>query len=81
MLACHELDAARAFALCGGDDYELCVAVPKQLENEIADVAQQSETTFTKIGELIDGNSSVNPVVLESNGRNYSFDGVGYEHF
>ncbi len=68
---------ARDFALGGGDDYELLVAVPPARFDALAARAAALNLTLTAIGELRRGNS----VQWELEGRSYVPVVQGYSHF
>jgi len=68
---------ARDFALGGGDDYELLVAVPPTHFEALGARAAALNLTLTAIGELRRGNS----VQWELEGRPYVPTVEGYSHF
>jgi thiamine-monophosphate kinase len=68
---------ARDFALGGGDDYELLVAVPPAHFEALGARAAALNLTLTAIGELRRGNS----VQWELEGRPYVPAVEGYSHF
>ena len=68
---------ARDFALGGGDDYELLMAVPPARFDALAARAAALNLTLTAIGELRRGNS----VQWELDGRSYVPAVQGYSHF
>jgi thiamine-monophosphate kinase len=70
-------ERARDFALGGGDDYELLVAVPPTRFDELASRAAALNLTLTAIGELRRGNS----VQWALAGRSYVPAVQGYSHF
>ena len=68
---------ARDWALAGGDDYELLLAVPADLFTELQGAANQLNLTLTPIGELHAGAG----VTWSLNGEDFSPGVSGYEHF
>jgi thiamine-monophosphate kinase len=70
-------ERARDFALGGGDDYELLLAVPPAHFDALAARAAALNLTLTTIGELRRGNS----VQWELEGRPYVPAVEGYSHF
>lgn len=70
-------DRAREFALGGGDDYELLLAVPPARFEALAARAAQLNLTLTAIGELRRGNG----VQWVLKGRHYVPAARGYSHF
>jgi thiamine-monophosphate kinase len=55
LLGAFDAAAARDFALAGGDDYELCFAVPAALAGEVqADLARLG-CGATRIGRIVAG--------------------------
>ena len=68
---------ARDFALAGGDDYELLLAVPPQRVAELALAADQLNLTLTPIGELRAGAG----VTWSLNGEDFVPGVSGYDHF
>ncbi len=74
LLAFKAEEAARALALNGGDDYELCFTVPEQKEPELLRLAATFDVPITRIGEV---NNEVG--VLRIDGK--PVPGSGYDHF
>jgi thiamine-monophosphate kinase len=68
---------ARDFALGGGDDYELLLAVPPAHREALAARAAALNLTLTTIGELRRGNS----VQWALGSRSYVPAALGYSHF
>jgi thiamine-monophosphate kinase len=54
LLECATPDAARDFALAGGDDYELCFAVPVERLTQLSERAPAEHWPYRKIGVLND---------------------------
>ena len=64
--------------LTGGDDYELCFAVPQGREGEIAALAGELGIALTRIGRFSAGTG----VKVEgSDGTAVAFERTGYRHF
>jgi thiamine-monophosphate kinase len=70
-------EQARAFALGGGDDYELLVAVPPRYLDELVARAAQLNLTLSAIGELRRGNA----VRWALHGTVFDPPVEGYDHF
>jgi thiamine-monophosphate kinase len=68
---------ARDWALAGGDDYELLLAVPAGRFSELEGAADQLNLTLTPIGELRAGSG----VTWSLNGEDFAPRVSGYEHF
>jgi thiamine-monophosphate kinase len=71
------LGQARDWALAGGDDYELLLAVPANRFTELRDAANQLNLTLTPIGELHAGAG----VTWSLNGEDFAPLVSGYDHF
>jgi thiamine-monophosphate kinase len=71
------LGQARDWALAGGDDYELLLAVPANRFTELQDAANQLNLTLTPIGELHAGAG----VTWSLNGEDFAPVVSGYDHF
>jgi thiamine-monophosphate kinase len=71
------LNQARDWALAGGDDYELLLAVPASRFTELKGAADQLNLTLTPIGELHAGSG----VTWSLNGEDFAPTVSGYEHF
>jgi thiamine-monophosphate kinase len=71
------LDQARDWALAGGDDYELLLAVPANRFAELEGAADQLNLTLTPIGELHAGAG----VTWSLNGQDFTPQVSGYDHF
>jgi thiamine-monophosphate kinase len=77
MRAVVDLSQARDWALAGGDDYELLLAVAPNRFAEIARAADQLNLTLTPIGELRAGAG----VTWSLDGENFVPGVLGYDHF
>jgi len=68
---------ALQYALYGGDDYELCFSVPEAHCDELAEIAQHTGTTITRVATVIS-----EPGLWRINGGEKSpIDIRGYKHF
>lgn len=67
-------DAARHFALTGGDDYELCFTSSGK---RLARVLDQSEVPVTRIGEVVAGDG----LICTLGGEKFEVADGGYLHF
>ncbi|MDX1482382.1 MAG: thiamine-phosphate kinase, partial [Woeseiaceae bacterium] len=70
-------DAAADFALGGGDDYELCFAVPEAIEERISGIAAATGLRLTRIGRLASGEG----VTVSGSGSATGTQPRGYDHF
>ncbi len=68
---------ARDWALAGGDDYELLLAVPEKRFAELQGAAARLNLTLTPIGELRAGAG----VTWSLNGEEFAPQVSGYDHF
>jgi len=75
--AAADVDQARAWALGGGDDYELLVAVPPEKFGTLAARAMQLNLTLTPIGALRPGNT----VTWTLHGAEFTPPVQGFDHF
>jgi thiamine-monophosphate kinase len=75
--AITSLDWARNYALGGGDDYELLLAVHPERIAALAERARELNLTLTVIGELCRGNS----VQWTLHGAQFTPAVQGYDHF
>ena len=69
---------ARELALGGGDDYELCFAVPPQNVARLTAQLPPQEWRYTRIGQL---RAELGAVVVRDGGTVMEFSHSGYEHF
>jgi len=73
-----EIDQAAAFALHGGDDYELCLTIPAARETELAKISATLGVALTRIG-TIDAKPGLR--LLDQNGQLQQPSRQGYDHF
>ena len=73
----HPTDSAEAFALHGGDDYELCFTVAPNDIGQVLDAAEATGTRVTEIGELTEGSR----ISGRRDGQTVTLDESGYTHF
>ncbi len=66
-----------AFALSGGDDYELCFTAPPAKREAVATLATRLKLPLTRIGEITNGNAVE---VLDETGQPIMLARAGYEH-
>ncbi|MDM3872071.1 thiamine-phosphate kinase [Porticoccus sp. W117] len=64
------------WTLAGGDDYELCFAVPEKNLDALS--ALQSELAITAIGEVMEGEGLW---TIDGNGQRTELSASGYQHF
>jgi thiamine-monophosphate kinase len=77
LLGRFPLDAARQFALTGGDDYELCFTAAPEAAEAIEQLADSLNLTLTSIGRLTDGDR----LDVQLGGRSLDIGVAGYAHF
>ena len=70
-------ERARELALTGGDDYELCFAVPPQDVARLLAQLPPQEWRYTRIGAL----RAAPGAVVVRDGTVMEFSHSGYEHF
>lgn len=71
-------ERARALALAGGDDYELCFTVPEARLAALAGLAAATGTALTRIGTVTCGSGVT---VLDGGGRPVPLEADGWDHF
>lgn len=76
--ACASGDQALAWALAGGDDYELCFTVPPARCQALRDALHGCEVAVTEIG-VVDAQPGLR--VLDAEGREVHPGRGGYDHF
>ena len=64
-------------ALCGGDDYELCVIAPGGIEDQVVEIGRRLKVPIKKIGTIRSGEG----VKTFHNGTEFVPDQAGYDHF
>jgi thiamine-monophosphate kinase len=62
-------------AATAGEDYELCVCVPRKRIERVTQACQRAKTTLTWVGRVVEGEPDV---VLRHEGRRHRLS--GYEH-
>jgi thiamine-monophosphate kinase len=67
-----------SIVLGGGDDYELCLALPESLSPSLVSLAESMELPLTCIGSI---NSGEDLRIIDTNGHRYFLASQGYEHF
>jgi len=72
-----EPDVALAWALTGGDDYELCFTVSPEHIAHLEEMKVKHKLDFTPIGEIVRGDQCV----CLSEGRVVECEVTGYKHF
>jgi thiamine-monophosphate kinase len=77
MLALFPPQTAQAYALGGGDDYELCFTAPAAKAAAIESALQAADTTVHRIGELTDASG----VVCRRRGVAFTPAYAGHTHF
>ncbi len=65
-------------ALCGGDDYELCIIVPREHCVAVEEAVASLDTKLTLIGEIVTGQGVK---CLDSSGKPVDVRQSGYRHF
>lgn len=77
-LCCMSSQNRLLAALHGGDDYELCFTVPAAKSAEFEELASQSQTRVSYIGEIVAGNTIS---CLDQAGTVLEVDASSYQHF
>lgn len=74
----YDIETARAYALSGGDDYQLCFSAPASAREQLLREAQAHAIHLTCIGQL-----SAEPGLrcLDDAGRTLAVQPSGYQHF
>lgn len=65
------------WALCGGDDYCLCVCVPPERRDAVQALVEQGLLSAFCIGEITPGEA----VICQLHGEPYALEQSGYQHF
>ncbi len=78
MLKKLDEDAMWKYALCSGDDYELCFTVPTRHRPLLEQAMKNTDCGFTRIGQI-----SSEPGIrwLAADGSDRQISGSGYRHF
>ncbi len=74
---CRTAEAAVAFALHSGDDYELCLTLPAENWPAAAAAAGVAGVPLTRVGEIVAGNA----LQCLEHGKPYTVASAGYDHF
>ncbi|MDX1607531.1 MAG: thiamine-phosphate kinase, partial [Candidatus Competibacterales bacterium] len=77
LLGCRDPAEARRLALTGGDDYELCLALPGESVDRALDIAAGLGVALTEVGRVVAGQGVT---VLDELGEPLAL-GPGYRHF
>lgn len=72
------LEQIQQFALCGGDDYELCFTVPDTKLSQLSAIKQKAQCPITAIGKI---NKSKTVTVLDQSGQSITIKKRGFDHF
>ena len=64
--------------LSGGDDYELCFALPPELESELPEIAARADVALTPIGRFT---AHTGVRILQADGTELVLEGKGFDHF
>lgn len=71
-------DAARAFCLNAGDDFELCFTAPPSAQATVRKLAETLRTPITAIGQIIEGEPNT---LIDAQGKPIRLDKTGYMHY
>ena len=77
LLDCAGLEAARAFAIGGGDDYEICFTVPAERLTSLADCVPVVRWPYRRIGVLNESGQ----FEYHAGAASYAPARKGYQHF
>ena len=77
MLKTYELKKSQAFALSGGDDYELLFTAPAENLSKIMDISKKIDQKITHIGNITDSKN----LECHKEGVIYEYKDEGYLHF
>ena len=75
---CCQGEQAYDLALTGGDDYEICMTVSEDKEDDFLKVANDNNIAISKIGEITDDKQLR---LLTGRGKDYSLSSDAFEHF
>ena len=73
----HKSEIGWEPALCGGDDYELCIITPAGMEDRVEAIGRRHKVPIKKIGTIISGEG----VKVTRDGTEYVPKQAGYDHF
>ena len=76
----YRLEKVEAFALSGGEDYELCFTVPANKKSEIEKLSQSLNVPCTCIGKIVPQNSNQITFLKDGQVINYQAPS-GFDHF
>lgn len=65
-------------ALGGGDDYELCLAIPAENQSAVDELARSLDCSLTQVG-IVERNKKLR--FLHDDGSEYKLQKSGYQHF
>ena len=71
-------EARHRYQLSGGDDYELLFTLPPDCREKLADWQRRLNLGLSPIGEIVEG---AGVVCHDANGKPYSIEYAGFEHF
>ncbi|MEJ2143403.1 MAG: AIR synthase-related protein, partial [Gammaproteobacteria bacterium] len=74
-----KLSEARQQAVCGGDDYELCITVPVDNEQQVQQKLDALGCPYTRIGTITPQQQVLR--WLDENGNEVNWNVKGYDHF
>lgn len=77
LLGSCDREQAEQLALTGGDDYELCLAVPAAALGRAHEIAAQTGTALTEIGEFVAGSG----ITGRRGADRQALDASGFQHF
>lgn len=72
------LEERRAFALNGGDDYELCFCAPAAQHDAVLDAGRRTQTAVTCIGSLC---AEPGTQLLDADGQTLTLKNQSFDHF
>ena len=76
----YNLEKTEAFALSGGEDYELCFTIPANKKSEIEKLSQALNVPCTCIGKIVPQNN--NQITFLKDGRVINYQAPsGFDHF
>ena len=73
-------DALR-YAVTGGDDYELCMAVSPEAMPSLMSAAESLGIPITEVGQFVAAEGSPHVQCLDESGNHFDFEHQGYQHF